>query len=104
MKRRAFKMKLYEGQVDEYRRRHDEIWPELVTLLKETGIANYSIFLDEETLDLFGVMEISDEAKQLALPDHPVMQRWWHYMKDIMATNADASPVSIPLTEVFFLK
>lgn len=104
MARQAFKMKLFEGQIEEYQRRHTEIWPELQQLLKETGIHNYSIFLDEETLDLFGVMEVDNDVVQLALPEHPVMQKWWQYMKDIMETNPDASPVSIPLREVFFLK
>lgn len=104
MARRAFKMKLFSGQIAEYQRRHDEIWPELKQLLKETGVSDYSIFLDEDTLDLFGVMEVSDEGKMADLPAHPVMQKWWHYMKDIMETNADASPVSIPLREVFYLK
>jgi len=104
MARQAFKMKLFSGQTEEYQRRHNEIWPELQQLLKETGVADYSIFLDEETLDLFGVMEVGDEEKMADLPAHPVMQKWWNYMKDIMETNPDASPVSIPLREVFFLK
>lgn len=104
MARQGFKMKLFSGQVEEYQKRHTEIWPELQQLLKDTGVSNYSIFLDEETLDLFGVMEVDDETKMVALPTHPVMQKWWNYMKDIMETNPDASPVSIPLREVFFLK
>jgi L-rhamnose mutarotase len=103
MKRVAFKMKLYPGKVREYKRRHDEIWPELSLLLKETGIHEYSIFLDEETLALFGVLKIDQPASLDSLPDHPVMKKWWAYMKDIMESNADHSPVSIPLKEVFYL-
>jgi L-rhamnose mutarotase len=103
MERVAFKMKLFPGQEAEYLKRHDEIWPELVLLLKETGIQDYSIFLDQETHSLFGVLKISSALALDDLPKHPVMQRWWKYMGDIMESNADHSPVSIPLTEVFYL-
>ncbi len=103
MKRRAFKMKLHKGMEAEYRKRHDEIWPELQSLLKEAGITEYSIFLDETTNDLFGYMQLRDEAAVDALPEQEVMKRWWAYMKDIMDTNEDNSPVSTPLTEVFYM-
>lgn len=103
MTRVAFKMKLHQGQQEEYKRRHDALWPDLMDLLKASGISNYSIFLDEKTLDLFGVMEIEKQTALHELPDHPVMKKWWAYMKDIMDTNADHSPVSVPLKEVFFL-
>ena len=103
MERLAFRMKLHPGQEDEYQRRHDTIWPELVSLLKETGISDYSIYLDKESLHLFGVLLIEDTAKMDQLPQHPVMQKWWSYMKDIMDCNPDNSPVSIPLQQVFYL-
>jgi L-rhamnose mutarotase len=103
MKRVAFKMKLFPGQVHEYKRRHDDLWPELQSLLKETGIHEYSIFLDEATLELFGVLKISNPESLDQLPGHPVMKKWWAYMKDIMESNTDNSPVSIPLKEVFYL-
>lgn len=103
MARIAFKMKLNPGQTEEYKRRHDALWPELALLLRETGIRDYSIFLDEETLALFGVLEIEQPEKLDDLPAHPVMQRWWAYMADIMAANPDCSPVSVPLKEVFYL-
>lgn len=103
MKRMAFKMKLNPGCRDEYIRRHDTIWPELVTLLKDTGIAEYSIFLDEGTLSLFGVLKVNDMVQMDKLPEQEVMKRWWAYMKDIMESNPDNSPVSIPLEEVFYL-
>lgn len=99
----AFKMKLHKGFEAEYKKRHDEIWPELQQLLKQTGISEYSIFLDESTGSLFGVLKIKDAAMLDQLPSHPVMQRWWAYMKDIMETNADNSPVSVPLKEVFYM-
>lgn len=103
MPRIAFKMKLHPGRETEYKRRHDALWPELENLLKETGISAYSIFLDEKTLDLFGVLNIEDPERLDDLPRHPVMQRWWAYMADIMETNPDNSPVSVPLREVFYL-
>jgi L-rhamnose mutarotase len=103
MTRVAFKMKLFPGKTEEYKKRHDEIWPELVALLKDTGISDYSIFLDEETNTLFGVMKVEDPAKPAALPKHPVMQKWWKYMGDIMESNPDNSPVSVPLLDVFYM-
>lgn len=96
-------MQLFPGMREEYKKRHDEIWPELVTLLKETGISDYSIFLDGSTNSLFGVMQVSDQVALDKLPEHPVMKRWWAHMKDIMASNPDNSPVSVPLEDVFYL-
>ena len=103
MTRVAFKMKLNLGFEEEYRKRHDELWPDLQQLLKSTGISEYSIFLDAETNSLFGVLKAEDPAALNNLPANPVMQRWWAYMKDIMESNPDNSPVSIPLKEVFYL-
>jgi L-rhamnose mutarotase len=103
MRKLAFKMKLFPGKEEEYKKRHDEIWPELSHLLKEHGISDYSIFLDEETLSLFGVLSIEDETQMDELPKNPVMKRWWAYMADIMESNPDNSPVSVPLKEVFYL-
>ena len=103
MERVAFKMQLNKGCEEEYRKRHDEIWPELQELLKEHGISEYSIFLDQSTNNLFGVLKVTDSEMLVTLPENEVMQRWWKYMKDIMQSNPDNSPVSIPLTEVFYL-
>jgi L-rhamnose mutarotase len=103
MARIAFKMQLFEGFEEEYRKRHDEIWPELSSLLKQNGISDYSIFLDSQTNSLFGVMQAEDPAVLDQLPREEVMQRWWKYMADIMESNPDNSPVSIPLKEVFYL-
>ena len=99
----AFKMKLFKGFEAEYKKRHEEIWPELKSLLKSNGIQDYSIFLDEETNILFGYLLIENENKLDELPDYPVMKKWWAYMKDIMETNDDGSPISVPLKEVFYL-
>jgi L-rhamnose mutarotase len=103
MSRLAFKMTLHKGLEQEYKKRHDEIWPELQQLLKDTGISEYSIFLDETTNSLFGFMKATNPMALDDLPAQPVMQKWWAYMKDIMESNPDNSPVSIPLKEVFYL-
>ncbi len=103
MQRHAFKMFLNPGCEAEYIRRHDEIWPDLVILLKDAGISNYSIHLDRETNVLFGYLERRDDHAMENLPDHPVMQRWWAHMGDIMRTNADGSPVAVALTETFYM-
>ena len=103
MKRIAFKMQLNKGAEAEYKKRHNELWPELEELLKSTGISEYAIFLDETTNGLFGILKIEDAQLLDDLPQHPVMQKWWLYMKDIMESNPDNSPVSISLKEVFYL-
>jgi L-rhamnose mutarotase len=103
MNRVAFKMKLFPGFAEEYRRRHDEIWPELTALLKDAGIYDYSIFIDPETDYLFGVMKTEDSKILDHLPYNLLMQQWWQHMSDIMETNPDNSPVTIPLKEVFYL-
>ena len=99
----AFKMKLHKGEEAEYKKRHDELWPDLQHLLKAAGISDYSIFLDESTSSLFGVLKASNMQALDNLPDNPIMQKWWKYMGDIMESNPDNSPVSIPLPEVFYL-
>jgi L-rhamnose mutarotase len=96
-------MRLNAGMEAEYIRRHDAIWPELVELLKTTGISNYSIHLDAGTMTLFGYLERRDDHSMDDLPNHPVMKRWWAHMGDIMATNPDGSPVAIPLVETFYM-
>ncbi len=103
MHRIAFKMQLFKGFEEEYKKRHDEIWPELESLLKESGVNDYSIFLDETTNSLFGVMKADDPTKLAHLPSTAVMQKGWKYMADIMETNPDNSPVQVPLKEVFYL-
>lgn len=101
MIRNAFKMKLKPGYKEEYKKRHDEIWPELEEVLSEAGIHNYSIFLDEETLTLFAYQELEEDHEDVS--SNPVVQKWWAYMKDIMETNPDNSPVEKPLEEVFHM-
>jgi L-rhamnose mutarotase len=104
MDRYAFKMFLKPGMEAEYKRRHDEIWPELVTLLHDAGVSDYSIYLDAETNTLFGVLVRTQKHGMDQLPEHPVMQRWWAHMADIMRTNDKNEPVAIPLDSVFYMK
>jgi L-rhamnose mutarotase len=99
----AFKMRLKPGFKEEYQKRHEEIWPELKQLLKESGVSDYTIFLDEETNTLFGVQQQAGGQSSQDLGSLPVVQRWWAYMADIMETNDDHSPVTTPLTRVFHM-
>jgi L-rhamnose mutarotase len=99
----AFTMRLRPGQADEYRRRHDAIFPELVTLLHEAGISDYSIHLDPASNTLFGVLWRRRDHTMDELPAHPVMRRWWAHMADIMDTHPSNEPVVTPLTTVFHL-
>jgi L-rhamnose mutarotase len=103
MNRVAFKMKLKIGFEDEYRKRHNALWPELKTLLKEQGISDYSIFFDEETHLLFAIQKVEGDQGSQDLGKNPVVKKWWHHMADIMDVNDDESPVTIPLREVFYL-
>jgi len=102
--RMAFKMKLRPGCKDEYIKRHQAIWPALAELLKANGVNDYSIFLDEASNTLFAVQKVSGDAGSQELGSHEVVQTWWKYMSDIMETNADNSPVTVRLEEVFYLK
>ena len=104
MQRLAFKMYLNEGQKQEYIKRHDEIWPELKKLLKDAGVSEYSIFLDEETNILFAFQKVSGDGGSQDLGQTEIVQKWWAYMKDVMKANPDNSPVSVPLEEVFYME
>ena len=104
MKRVAFKMYLNEGQKAEYKKRHSEIWPELRKVLKDAGISEYSIFLDEETNTLFAFQKITGDKGSQNLGENEIIKKWWKYMADIMKVNPDNSPVTTELEEVFYLK
>ena len=104
MQRLAFKMYLNEGQKAEYKKRHNEIWPELKQLLKNAGVSEYSIFLDEETNILFAFQKVSGKGGSQDLGQTEIVQKWWAFMKDVMKTNPDNSPVSVQLEEVFYME
>ena len=99
--RNAFKMKLKRGFKDEYKRRHDEIWPELNEVLQDAGIMDYSIYLDEETDTLFAFQKLAPGHTANDLPNNRVVRKWWDFMSDIMEYKDDNTPVSIPLEEMF---
>ena len=100
---KGFKMKLYPGMAEEYERRHNLLWTEMKDMIHEYGGKNYSIFLDEETLTLFGYIEIDDEELWKKSADTAINRKWWDYMADIMETNPDNSPISEDLRTVFHL-
>ncbi len=103
MIRYAFRMQLFPGQEAEYERRHDELWPEMADTLHAAGVSNFTIWLDRETLHLFAVLYLVDNHTNDQLPQHPVVKKWWAFMRDIMETNPDNSPVVTELKEVFHL-
>ena len=100
---KGFKMRLFPGMKEEYERRHNALWPEMRDMIHEYGGKNYTIFLDEDTNTLFGYIEIESEERWAESANTEICRKWWHYMADIMETNADESPVSIDLTNVFHL-
>lgn len=104
MIRKAFVMQVNPDQHEEYRNRHNPIWPELEAVLRAHGVHNYSIFLQSETNRLFAYAEIEDEAQWQAIADTDVCRKWWEYMGEIMPANPDNSPVSDDLREVFHLE
>lgn len=94
-------MKLKPGFEAEYRKRHDEIWPELSRVLAEAGISDYSIFLDPEILTLFAVQKLADGHSAGRLPDHPIVKKWWAFLADIVESRPDGTPICTNLPEVF---
>lgn len=103
MEKVAFKMKLKEGQKEEYIKRHNAIWSALKSVLKEYRISDYTIFLDEETNTLFAVQKKSSIKNSQDIGNNEIVRKWWEYMADIMETNPDSSPVTTPLVKVFHL-
>lgn len=103
MIRDAFKMKLKPGCMDEYKKRHDEIWPELLKAHSDVGIFDYSIYFDEETLTLFAFRKLTENNTADRMKDLSIVQEWWNHMADLMETHPDNMPVFKPLREVFHM-
>lgn len=103
MIRDAFKMKLKPGCVEEYKKRHDEIWPELGQAHTDAGIFDYSIYFDEESLTLFAFQKLTDDNTADNLKNLGVVRKWWDYMADLMETHPNHMPVFKPLREVFHM-
>lgn len=104
MKRIAFRMKLNPGVKEEYKKRHSEIWDELVKLIRKSGVRHYSIFYDKETDYLFAIQKVGENKLQHDISEEELMRKWWKFMSDVMETNPDLSPVVIPLEEVFYME
>ena len=104
MIRKAFIMAVHPTAHDEYRRRHDAIWPELVAVLRDHGVREYSIYLDARRSLLFAHVELESQERWDAIASTSVCRRWWAFMRDVMPSNPDNSPVATPLTEVFHLE
>jgi L-rhamnose mutarotase len=103
MKRKSFAMRLKPGNEQEYKRRHDTIWPELKAELRQAGVSDYTIYLDRKTNTLFAFQYLADDATDNELPHKEIVKKWWHSMKDLMDTNPDESPASDPLEEMFHM-
>ena len=103
MIRKAFKMKAYPEQIEEYIKRHNPIWTELEEVLKNHGVHNYSIFFDSETHILFGYAELESEEKWKSIAETEICKKWWTHMAPLMETNSDSSPISKDLKEVFHM-
>ncbi|MDB2599040.1 L-rhamnose mutarotase [Paracoccaceae bacterium] len=99
----AFRMNLYDGFAEEYEKRHDEIFPDLASALKDSGVSDYSIWLDPQSNHLFGILTRTNDHTMDALPDTEIVKRWWAHMADVMETNTENVPTQIPLKRVFYL-
>ena len=83
----TFVLRLKRGHEAEYKRRHDQIWPEMKQALLGQGILHYEIYLEEGSGLLFAYMQ-----RRKGVPrdmDHPVMVRWRHHMADILVQEGD---------------
>jgi L-rhamnose mutarotase len=103
MIRKAFKMKLKPGCAGEYKKRHDEIWPELSKAHSDVGVFDYSIYFDEESLTLFAFQKLTDNNSADSLKDFEVVKRWWDHLADLMEVHPNNMPVCKTLTEVFHM-
>lgn len=101
----CFLLKVRADKLDEYRRRHQQVWPEMLDALRATGWNNYSLFLRPDGL-LVGYLETEDfEQARACMQEHPVNARWQAEMAPFFESlehgAADASMV--PLEQVFHL-
>ena len=103
MQRIAFTMKIKAGSEEEYRRRHQHVWPELLADLKQAGCSRYSIYM--WGLELFAYMEVEDFQRFLSvMAASKASERWEQYMSDILMRETDPTtgfPSVLP--EVFHL-
>lgn len=103
MKRAGFAMQLLPGKEEEYKRRHDEIWPELVAELEKAGVRDYVIYLDPRTLTLYASQKVTEHNTADELAQKEIVRKWWDYMADLMECNPDNSPKVYDLKEMFYM-
>lgn len=103
-KRKCFKMKLYKGFENEYKIRHNNLWPEMKEMIHKYGGSNYSIYIDSETNYLYGFIELENEELWNESAETEICKKWWEYMATLMETNEDNSPVSTDLELMFYLQ
>ena len=105
IERYAWKATVKDGQLEEYRRRHNNIWPEMKELLKSAGIRNYTIWNTGN--ELFGYYECEKGVDFAARTqaESEIVDRWNEYMKDVMTMELDPETGAQPkLTQVFYLE
>ncbi len=103
MIRKAFLMEVNEGSQREYEARHNPVWEELESMLKQHGVNNYSIYLDPHSNQLFGYAEVENEEQWANIASTDICQKWWAHMKDIMPFTSDNRPKAAELREVFHM-
>ena len=102
MKKYAWTGMIADGKIDEYIRRHNEIWPEMVELLKEAGIVNYTIWNTGN--EVFGYYECTKGADYAAKvqAESPIVDKWNEYMKDVLIMEMDPVTGAQPLLKKVF--
>lgn len=101
MERFAWKGTVLPGKIEEYKRRHAQIWPEMTEVLNRAGVHNYTIWLAGN--DLFGYYECEsvDYAAQVQA-DSPVVARWNESMQGIMRMDYDGRTGGGGMERVFY--
>lgn len=100
----AFKMKINLKMLEEYKKRHNPIWRELEDCFYQHGVSSYSIFIDEQDGTLFACAQVESRTRWDAIGEADICKRWWDYMKNLMPTNANNSPVTVELQEIFHIQ
>lgn len=102
--KKAFRMKLNEGSVEQYKKNHENVYPQLEKLFLKAGVKEYTIWFDEETNYLFAYLDVENIEAWNEIPSSDICKKWWEFMAPIMATNEDNSPVSVDLKNVYEYK
>lgn len=103
MQRLCFTFDIYEGKEAEYKKRHDEIWPELVAAIKEAGFRNYSLFRRGTQIVGYCEFEVNMEKSFAKLGEHEANARWAKWFEDIIVNLTDNSGNLMVMQEVWHL-